>query len=26
LSEGMVLKPAIKYRGIAQKGLPRDSH
>jgi dihydroxy-acid dehydratase len=27
LSEGMVLKPAIKYQKIAQtKGLPRDNH
>lgn len=27
LSEGMVLKPAIKYQRIAQsKGLPRDNH
>jgi dihydroxy-acid dehydratase len=27
LSEGMVLKPAIKYQHVAEtKGLPRDSH
>jgi dihydroxy-acid dehydratase len=27
LSEGMVLKPAIKYQRIAEtKGLPRDNH
>lgn len=27
LSEGMVLKPAVKYQRIAQKrGLPRDNH
>ena len=26
LAEGMVLKPAVKYRAIAQKGLPRDNH
>jgi dihydroxy-acid dehydratase len=26
LSEGMVLKPAVKYRGIAHKGMPRNSH
>ena len=27
LSEGMVLKPAVKYQKIAQtKGLPRDNH
>lgn len=24
--EGMVLKPAVKYQRIAQKGLPRHSH
>lgn len=26
LDEGMVLKPAVKYQRIAQKGLPRHSH
>ncbi len=26
LSEGMVLKPAVKYQRIAEKGLPRDNH
>lgn len=26
LSEGMVLKKAVKYQRIASKGLPRDSH
>ena len=27
LSEGMVLKPAIKYQKIAKtKGIPRDNH
>ena len=26
LSEGMVLKSAVKYQRIASKGLPRDSH
>jgi dihydroxy-acid dehydratase len=26
LSEGMVLKPAVKYRDIAHKFVPRDSH
>jgi dihydroxy-acid dehydratase len=27
LSEGMVLKPAVKYQWIAKmKGLPRDNH
>lgn len=26
LSEGMVLKPAVKYQRIAEQGLPRDSH
>jgi dihydroxy-acid dehydratase len=26
LSEGMVLKPAVKYQRIAAKGLPRDNH
>ena len=26
LAEGMVLKPAVKYQGVAQKYLPRDSH
>ena len=25
-SEGMVLKPAVKYRDIAHKFVPRDSH
>lgn len=24
--DGMVLKPAVKYQRIAQKGLPRDNH
>ncbi len=26
LDQGMVLKPAVKYRRIAQKELPRDNH
>ncbi|UAB73318.1 dihydroxy-acid dehydratase family protein [Vibrio sp. SCSIO 43132] len=26
LDEGMVLKPAVKYQKIAQKGLPRENH
>ena len=26
LDEGMVLKPAIKYRDVARKTLPRDNH
>ena len=27
LSEGMVLKPAVKYQRVAQtKGVPRDNH
>ena len=27
LSEGMVLKPAVKYQRVAQeRGLPRDNH
>jgi dihydroxy-acid dehydratase len=26
LSDGMVLKPAIKYQRIASRGLPRDNH
>jgi dihydroxy-acid dehydratase len=27
LSQGMVLKPALKYQRIAKtKGLPRDNH
>jgi dihydroxy-acid dehydratase len=26
LSEGMVLKPAVKYQRIAEKGVPRDNH
>ncbi len=26
LSEGMVLKPAVKYQRVAQKKIPRDSH
>ena len=26
LSEGMVLKPAVKYRRLADKGPPRDNH
>jgi dihydroxy-acid dehydratase len=26
LSEGMVLKPAVKYQRIAQRTVPRDSH
>jgi dihydroxy-acid dehydratase len=26
LSEGMVLKAAVKYQRIAQKTTPRDSH
>jgi dihydroxy-acid dehydratase len=26
LSEGMVLKPAVKYQNLAAKGVPRDNH
>ena len=26
LSDGMVLKPAVKYQHIAQKSVPRDNH
>jgi dihydroxy-acid dehydratase len=26
LSDGMVLKPAVKYQGVAQKSIPRDNH
>ena len=27
LSDGMVLKPAVKYQRVAQKmGIPRDNH
>ena len=26
LSQGMVLKPAVKYQRVAQKFVPRDSH
>ncbi|HUZ33226.1 MAG TPA: IlvD/Edd family dehydratase [Xanthobacteraceae bacterium] len=26
LAEGMVLEPAVKYRRVAQKYIPRDSH
>ncbi len=26
LSEGMVLKPAVKYRDVAHKHRPRDNH
>ncbi|MCC0049888.1 MAG: dihydroxy-acid dehydratase family protein [Rhodobiaceae bacterium] len=26
LGDGMVLKPAVKYRRIAAKGMPRDNH
>jgi dihydroxy-acid dehydratase len=26
LADGMVLRPAVKYQRIAQKGVPRDSH
>ena len=26
LAEGMVLKPAVKYRGVAQVSVPRDNH
>ena len=26
LSDGMVLKPAVKYQRVAQKSIPRDSH
>lgn len=26
LSDGMVLKSAVKYQRVAQRGLPRDSH
>jgi dihydroxy-acid dehydratase len=26
LADGMVIKPAVKYHRIAQKGVPRDNH
>jgi dihydroxy-acid dehydratase len=26
LAAGMVLKPAVKYHGLAQKSVPRDNH
>ena len=26
LDQGMVLKPAVKYQRVAQRGMPRDSH
>jgi dihydroxy-acid dehydratase len=26
LSDGMVLKPAVKYQRVAQKSIPRDNH
>src|SRR5690348_14336416 len=26
LADGMVLKPAVKYRRVAQKSIPRDNH
>jgi dihydroxy-acid dehydratase len=26
LSDGMVLTPAVKYRRVAQKSIPRDNH
>ena len=26
LSDGMVLKPAVKYQRVAQTGVPRDNH
>ena len=26
LSDGMVLKPAVKYQRVAQKSVPRDNH
>jgi dihydroxy-acid dehydratase len=26
LADGMVLKPAVKYQGVAQKFIPRDNH
>ena len=26
LADGMVLKQAVKYRGVAQKSVPRDNH
>jgi len=26
LSDGMVLKPAVKYQKVAQSGMPRDNH
>jgi dihydroxy-acid dehydratase len=26
LADGMVLKPAVKYHGVAQKFVPRDNH
>lgn len=25
-SEGMVLKPAVRYRDVAHKGIPRNNH
>jgi dihydroxy-acid dehydratase len=26
LADGMVLRPAVKYRRVAQNAVPRDSH
>jgi len=26
LADGMVLAPAVKYRHVAQKSIPRDNH
>jgi dihydroxy-acid dehydratase len=26
LADGMVLRPAVKYRRVAQSGVPRDNH
>ena len=26
LADGMVLKPAVKYRQVAQTSVPRDNH
>jgi dihydroxy-acid dehydratase len=26
LGDGMVLKPAVKYQGVAQTSVPRDNH
>ena len=26
IADGMVLEPAVKYQGVAQKFVPRDNH